>query len=231
MLVVSPCPLHENTRTKTNTPCGLSNESTPSRIRISCLLWCRAATLILDDPYTGTALAVNQDALVVDNYGILPRDVEQVCFSHSAYNDSFEEYLDMTKFYPSNYPAGGMHFIIEDNRLMLHNMAKGSPCAKLKDWRSRLKGAWLISVNGIPVQLVAVINTIFNDCLTSGIRECTLLFSHPYIRHGLTNEGIPQISLDQINPRDSFMDTHRLCHRYALETKSDNHGTEVCYSI
>jgi hypothetical protein len=164
----------------------------------------KAATLILEDPYTGTALAVNQDALVVDNYGILPRDVEQVCFSHSAYNDSFKEYLDMTKFYPSNHPAGGMHFIIEDNRLMLHNMAKGSPCAKLKDWRSRLKGARLISVNGIPVQSVADINTIFNDCLTSGIRECTLLFSHLYIRHGLTNEGIPQISLDQINPRRLF---------------------------
>ncbi len=75
----------------------------------------RAATLILDDPYTGMALAVNQDALMVDNYGILPRDVEQVCFSLSAYNDSFEEYLDMTKFYPSNHPAGGIHFIIEDN--------------------------------------------------------------------------------------------------------------------
>ena len=87
---------------------------------------------------------------------------------------------------------------------MLHNMAKGSPCDKLKDWRSRLKGAWLISVNGIPVQSVADINTIFNNCLTSGIRECTLLFSHPYIRHGLTNEGIPQISLDQINPRRLF---------------------------
>jgi len=35
-------------------------------------------------------------------------------------------------------------------------------------------------------------------------KECTLLFSHPEIKHSLTNEGIPQVNLDQLNLRLSF---------------------------
>ena len=27
------------------------------------------------------------------------------------------------------------------------------------------------------------------------------MFSHPEVAHGLTNEGIPQVNLDQLNPR------------------------------
>jgi hypothetical protein len=98
-----------------------------------------------------------------------------------------------------------MHaFITEGNHLMLQHMAKGSPCAKIQDWRTQLKGAWLISVNNCPVSSVKDINDIFDDCLTSGLSQCTLLFSHPYIRHGLTNKGIPQVSIDQLNPRMMF---------------------------
>ncbi len=106
----------------------------------------------------------------------------------------------MKRFYPCDHPAEGMHFITEGNRLMLQHMAKGSPCAKIQDWRSQLKGAWLISVNNRPVSSVKDINDIFDNCLTSGLSQCTLLFLHPYICHGLTNEGIPQVSIDQLNP-------------------------------
>jgi hypothetical protein len=60
----------------------------------------------------------------------------------------------MKRFYPTSHPAGGMHFFTEGDRLILQHMAKGSPCAKIWDWHSQLKGAWLISVNNCPVSLV-----------------------------------------------------------------------------
>jgi hypothetical protein len=48
------------------------------------------------------------------------------------------------------------------------------------------------------------INDIFDNCLTSELSQCTLLFLHLYIRHGLTNKGILQVSIDQLNPRMMF---------------------------
>jgi hypothetical protein len=102
---------------------------------------------MLDEPFRGTAMEGNWDATVVNEFGITLCDMEQVFFSPMAYNDAFEEYLDMKRFYLTNHPAGGMHFTTEGNRLILQHMAQGSPCARLQDWHSRLKGAWLISVN------------------------------------------------------------------------------------
>ena len=34
-----------------------------------------------------------------------------------------------------------------------------------------------------------------------GANECILMFSHPKVLHGLTCGGIPQVNLDQMNPR------------------------------
>ncbi len=40
--------------------------------------------------------------------------------------------------------------------------------------------------------------------IASGAPFCTLIFSHPEIRHGLTNDGIPQVNIDQLNPKTLF---------------------------
>jgi hypothetical protein len=103
-----------------------------------------AATVTLDEPFCGTAMEGNWDATVINEFGI---NMEQVFFSPMAYNDAFKESLNMKRFYPTKHPAGGMHFTTEGNRLILQHMAQGSPCARLQDWHSQLKGACLISVN------------------------------------------------------------------------------------
>jgi hypothetical protein len=72
--------------------------------------------------------------------------MEQVFFSPTAYNDAFEEYLDMKRFYPTSHPASGMHFFTEGDSLIQQHMAHGLPCVKIRVWRSQLKGSW-ISVN------------------------------------------------------------------------------------
>ncbi len=57
-----------------------------------------------------------------------------------------------------------MHFFTEGDHLILQHMAKGLQCAKIQDWHSRLKAAWLISVNDCPVLLVKDINEFFDEC-------------------------------------------------------------------
>jgi hypothetical protein len=122
-----------------------------------------AATVTVDDPFSGTVFQCNRDAMIVTEFGITLQNMEQVFFSPTGYNDAFEEYLDMICFYPTSHPAGGMHFFTEGDRLILQHMAKELPCAKIRDWCSRLKGAWLISVNNRPVLSVKENNEILTN--------------------------------------------------------------------
>jgi hypothetical protein len=150
----------------------------------------------------------NRDAVAVNDYQIQLWDVAQIFMSPSPYNDAFEKYIDMKRFHPTNLPAGGLQVHTIGDRLILGSITKGSLCSKLKDWCSRLKGAWLIRLDNINVHTLADINVAFNVCLTSGSHTCTLLFFHPEVHHGLTNKGIPQVTLDQLNPHllfESFM--------------------------
>jgi hypothetical protein len=93
-----------------------------------------------------------------------------------------------------------MQFITVDGQLNIKIISKGTPCAKIREWRSQLQAAWLISIDGSPVSTVAEVNSALEKSLRSDNPRCTLLFSHPEIRHGLTNKGISQITLDQLNP-------------------------------
>ena len=93
----------------------------------------RTATVKVDDPFSGTVLQGNSDVMIVTKFGITLQNMEQVFFSWTAYNDAFEEYLDMKHFYPTSHPASGMHFFTEGDCLILQHMAKGLPCAKIQD--------------------------------------------------------------------------------------------------
>jgi hypothetical protein len=179
----------------------LCKSATPNKVTA----W--AATASILDPYHNTLIHFNHDAAGVTDYQIHLRDIAQIFMSPTAYDNAFEEYINMKCFYPTNLPVGDLQFRTIGDFLILGSIAKSSPCAKLKDWQSCLKGAWLIQVNGIDVHTVADVNEAFNACLASGLFTCTLLFSHPEVRHRLTNKGIPQVTLDQLNLQllfDSF---------------------------
>jgi hypothetical protein len=93
----------------------------------------RAATVKVDNPFSGTVLQGNCNAIIVTEFGITLRNMEQVFFSPTGYNDAFEEYLDMKRFYLTSHLAGGMYFFTEGDCLILQHMAKGLPCAKIQD--------------------------------------------------------------------------------------------------
>ncbi len=80
-------------------------------------------------------------------------------------------------------------------------MKQSIPGARIHRWWSRLKGAWLQRIYGHEVTTVDDVISVFQHLSTSNASTCLLLFSHPEIKHGLTNKGIPQINIDQLNPR------------------------------
>ena len=92
-----------------------------------------------------------------------------------------------------------MAFLPQDNRLILANMVASTPGARIARWRTRLCGAWLLSINGNPVQTLTDVHNVFDNLSHIRPPSCTLLFAHPEISHGISKEGLPLIRRDQIS--------------------------------
>ena len=156
--------------------------------------------------HTPTPLSVslvNSDAKVVHEFDINHRDLRQVYFSPSPYNAAFEESLSKRWFTQSalqRHPHGGMSFQEVNGRLILTSIEESTPFAMLPQWRSRLHGAWLIRVHNKDVSSKDQVAQALQDAVVSDCVDILLLFSHPEIRHGLTSDGIPQITMDMMNP-------------------------------
>jgi hypothetical protein len=88
-------------------------------------------------------------------------------------------------------------------------MAPSTPGAKIKQWRTRFKGAWLIKVGDTPVSTINEAQLAFQRLQNNGTSRSVLLFSHPEIRPDLTHDGILIVSStpfhqqvhDQLNRR------------------------------
>ena len=63
-----------------------------------------------------------------------------------------------------------------------------------------------MKVDNVEVTTVDEVSRLLLEGHREGRPTSTLLFAKPEIRHGLTNEGIPQVNIDQLNPRLSFGD-------------------------
>lgn len=88
-------------------------------------------------------------------------------------------------------------------------MAPSTPGARVPRWRTRIRGAWLISINGNTVSSITDAQAIFQQLSDSNSPGCTLLFSHPDITPDISNKGLPimspsdfsQFTHDQLNNR------------------------------
>jgi hypothetical protein len=84
-----------------------------------------------------------------------------------------------------------------------------TPGARIARWRTRLQGAWLLSVNRTPVTTLSDVQQMFYDLSLWQVAKCILLFAHPKISHGLSNKGKPllrrnqisQLNINQLNDR------------------------------
>ena len=157
----------------------------------------------IQDPYKDTVLAaVNLDRSAVDYHNTNKRDITQVFFPPSAYHNAVEEPIDLRRCITYNKKAAGMVFSDVNGRLIFTDIVKRSPAEQIACWRTYIRGAWLGKVG--PHLLVVnsdQVETSFKALVQDGLPSCLLAFSHPEISHGLTADGIPQVNLDQINPR------------------------------
>ena len=141
----------------------------------------RSAQVKSQHPFHGTPLdsarqrsGVNPTWAVIDEYGITKRDIAQVYFSPHVYNDAFEVELSM-QFDTSRHPAGGMQFKTYNGRLTLGNMTPATVDAKIRNWRSRIRNAWLVQINSKVIASLKDVHEALQEATLR--REKNMLFT------------------------------------------------------
>ena len=155
------------------------------------------------DPFADTVLAsFNPDGQAVTDYRITARDFAQVYVSPHAYHNGFEVDVDLKYAKYLNHPSWGLKFRTINGRLILEHIEKSTIASKIPRWRSTLKGAWLRQINSTIINTLQDVHQAVAAIEMSGDKSCVLTFSHPEIQHGLSNDGIPQVNIDQLNPKN-----------------------------
>lgn len=135
-----------------------------------------------------------------------------VYMSPDPYFESFEQQIDLRQFNLAKHSTAGLSLVEHDGRLHLTTMIPGTPAAKIKDWRSRVKGAWLIKIGTTLVTSVETAHDTLAAAINANKPIVTLLFAHPEVQPNLSHDGIPIVSSapftqahhDQLNNRWEF---------------------------
>ncbi len=153
---------------------------------------------ITRSPHSGTCIAPTTNATTTSlSYGVSSADFAQIYMSPTPYYDAFEEHMNLRKFNFTHHRTAGMSFLPQDNRLILAFMAPSTPGARIPRWRTRLRGAWLLSIDGTPVHTLTDVQQVFHSLSIRRASSCILLFAHPELSHGLSNKGLPLLCWDQ----------------------------------
>ena len=140
----------------------------------------------------------------MDHYDITRRDIAQIYCSPHHYGHTFEEVFDYMGSASTVHQTAGLVLEEKDGRVFIRNILAGTPCAKIPRWKTRLRNTNIVGINDNPISSIADAETLIANLPQTTRGTCRLLVTASELRDGLTNEGIPQVSLDQLNPRHFF---------------------------
>jgi hypothetical protein len=110
----------------------------------------------------------------------------------------FEKEIDLRKWDLTKHRTAGMRFLEKDGRLVLALINASTLAACIEWWRTHIRGAWLVSIDGTPVTTIAEAAAVF-ACPCTHSHPCTLVFSHPKISPDISNKGLPIMSKDDFS--------------------------------
>jgi hypothetical protein len=179
-----------------NTPIPLRLSAAPTLNQIT------PAAAVTTGPYGNTSLEPRMHRLSIIDDMQLDRGetFAQVYLSPSPYCEAFEEELDLRKWNLTDHHTAGLNLIQRDGRLILADILKSTPAARIPKWHTRCRGAWLMEVNGMPVHSTSDVERVLKLSKARKDEYCTIMLSHPEVKDGLTSQGIPQLNIDQFNP-------------------------------
>ncbi len=92
---------------------------------------------------------------IMSAFEISKSDMAMIYMSPDPYFDAFKQPLDLCKFDVEKDPTAGLSLFENNGHVHLATMSPGTPAAKIKDWCTRVKGAWLIKIGYMLISTVA----------------------------------------------------------------------------
>jgi hypothetical protein len=146
------------------------------------------------------------------DFDVTRRDMEMIYMSPDPYFEAFEEELNVQHVNLNKHHTAGLELYESSGRVFLRSMQPSTAAAKIPDWRTRIRGAWLIKIGDTIISSVEDASSTLRTFVNSGAQSFTLLFSHPEIRPTLSRNGLPIVSSapfrqhvhDQLNNRWEF---------------------------
>jgi hypothetical protein len=114
-------------------------------------------------------------------YDIGRNNIAMVYISPDPYFDVFEQPLDIRNFDLNKHATAGLSLYEKSGRLYLASMSPSTPAANFPDWRTRVRGAWLIKIGSATVTSIEEAHAAFTAIQDSGATSTALLFAHPEI--------------------------------------------------
>ena len=148
---------------------------------------------------------------VITEYLIGPHDMATIYMSPDPYGQAFEQEIDLHKWDLTTHCTAGMCLLEKNGRLLLASIDASTPAAWIARWSTHLRGAWLVSINGTPVETITDVSTTLAQH-TMSPHPCILVFSHPETSPDISNipimckEDFSQFTHDQLNNRLDLTD-------------------------
>jgi hypothetical protein len=123
-------------------------------------------------------------------------DVMSVEMCDDPFGPSFSEPLGVSGVHPT---AGlCLQFDSDRGRCRLLDMARGTPAHKLVRWRSRLRHAHVLAVEGAQVRVTADISAAVRAARDKHLASVQVTFAFDDVVNSLNHAGIPQLYFDQL---------------------------------
>jgi hypothetical protein len=123
-------------------------------------------------------------------------EVMSIEFSGDPFGPSFVESIPIT----STHASAGLHFKLDParDRLRLLAIEPGTPAARINRWRSRLRFAYILSINDIDIRTQTDIDQALATLRAAGTSVCDIRLTFDEIRNSLSASGLPQLYFDQL---------------------------------
>jgi hypothetical protein len=128
------------------------------------------------------------------DFDISRTDMSMIYMSPDPYFDAFEEILQLKHANLQKNATAGLTLYESNGHVHLAGRAPGTLAAKIPDWGTRVKGAWLIKIGDKTIATIDDVTRLLRELVDSGDTTVVLLFSHPELRPNLSHNGLPIVS-------------------------------------
>jgi hypothetical protein len=119
-----------------------------------------------------------------------------VTFSTDPFGQSFPETIIVSGIHPTLSLV--LHYDVDRHRCQLIKMDLGTPSHRLPQWKSRLRYAYILSVDTMSVRTIADIGLVISEARAAGRQSIVVVFTKDDAPNCLSAVGLPQLYFDQL---------------------------------